>query len=168
MEIIFQLDKINECSPENRRGLSFELNYDPEATQQQVALSNNRWRFAREDRDYIVKNASAFKGMKFDLLLKNNGQPDQLLENYLDFTQDFLKSKNECVATSVRYHSMYWFNEASSAITFEYLYNNIACRRLQFIIKCIASHRHLIIIANIRFIGNCFLPIVFKVFCLFF
>lgn len=124
MEIIFQLDKTTECNPENRRGLSFEINYDPEATQQQVALSNNRWRFAREDRDYIIKNARAFIGMKFDLLLKQNGKPEQLLENYLDFSQDFLKSRNECVATSVRYNSMYWFNDASSAITYEYLFNN--------------------------------------------
>src|SRR5580700_3998299 len=110
MEIVYELDQVVECNPENRRGLSFELNYDPEATQQQVALSNNRWRFAREDRDYIVKNAQAFIGMRFDLRLKQNGKPDQIVPNYLDFTQDFMKSKNECVATSVRYGSLYWFN----------------------------------------------------------
>ena len=128
------LNRTTEVNPLNRNDVYIEVNYDQQATIDQVEphVSIGNLYFAREDvalfRSFIDAGINGtgpgiFEGVPYDIHIQYPDGHEQVLNYYVDLSDGLKISKDGVQVSLKQYQGLDWINDRIDGFTFDSIYN---------------------------------------------
>ena len=137
------LNRTTEVNPLNRNDIYIEVNYDQQATIDQVQphVSIGNLYFAREDvslfKSFIDAGINGtgpgiFEGVPYDIHIQYPDGHEQILNYYVDLSDGLKISKDGVQVSLKQYQGLDWINDRVDGFTFDSLYQDSDANKALF------------------------------------
>ena len=126
MNVSFYLNDVSVESPSNWQSLLIELNFDKDAPDARVTISDWEWRDKNKTTinnwiaDGLTGGVGVFEGIPFRIEVESSGTKEVLYNGYLDLSTSVIQC-DEITATARERLSMDYINDIADSFTFEAL-----------------------------------------------